>query len=259
MKAVILCGGKGTRIQEATGGLKPKPMVEVGGRPILWHIMKIYSHYGIRDFVLCLGHLGNQIKDYFLHYEAMNSDFTIRLGRTESLLYHNSHPENDWSVTLADTGQETMTGARLTRVRKYVGAETFMFTYGDGVADVDLRALLEFHKRHGRIATVTGVQPVGRFGRLNIDGDAVVAFEEKPVGEHGYINGGFFVLEPEVFEYVSEDPSCIFEREPLENLARDGQLMVYKHDGFWQCMDTYRDLLLLERLWQEGAPWRVWE
>ncbi len=259
MKAVILCGGKGTRLQEATGGLKPKPMVEVGGRPILWHIMKTYAHHGIREFVLCLGHLGNHIKDYFLHYEAMNSDFTVRLGRTESLTYHKTHPENDWTVTLADTGQEVMTGARLARVRRYLGDEPFMFTYGDGVADIDIQALLAFHRSHGKIATVTGVLPMGRFGRLNIEQDAVVAFEEKPVGEQGYINGGFFVLEPGIFDYLSEDPSCIFERDPLEGLARDGQLMVFRHDGFWQCMDTYRDLLLLEQLWASGAPWRIWE
>jgi len=259
MKAVILCGGKGTRLQEATGGIQPKPMVEVGGRPILWHIMKLYAHFGIKEFVLCLGHLGKQIKDYFLHYEPMNNDFTLRLGRSDSIRYHNTHPETDWTVTLADTGEDTMTGARLALVRKYVGDETFMFTYGDGVADIDLNKLLEFHRAHGKVATVTGVRPSGRFGRLNIDGELVVDFEEKPVGENGYINGGFLVLEPKIFDYVSEDPGCIFERAPMENLVKDRQLMVFRHEGFWQCMDTYRDLLLLQEAWQAGAPWRLWE
>jgi len=259
MKAVILCGGQGTRLQEATGGLKPKPMVEIGGRPILWHIMKGYAHYDVKQFVLCLGHLGSIIKDYFLHYEAMNSDFTLQMGATDQIEYHRSHPEADWRVTLADTGQVVMTGARVARVKRYVGNETFMLTYGDGVCDIDLQELLRFHREHGRLVTVTGVRPLGRFGRLDIEGDAVISFEEKPVGEHGYINGGFFVCEPGIFDYVSPDPDCILERTPLERLARDEQLMVYRHEGFWQCMDTYRDMQLLARLWQEGEPpWCVW-
>lgn len=260
MKTVLLCGGQGTRLQEATGGLKPKPMVEVGGRPILWHIMKSYAAQGHKDFVLCLGHLASVIKDYFLHYEAMNSDFTLQMGASNEIQYHRSHAEADWTVTLADTGLNTMTGARIARVRKYVGDEPFMLTYGDGVADIDLTALLAFHKAHGKLVTVTGVKPLGRFGRLGLDGDKVSNFEEKPLGEHGYINGGFFVCQPGVLDYLSTDPSCVFEREPLEKLARDGQLMVYRHEGFWQCMDTFRDMQHLEDLWQSGKPpWRCWE
>lgn len=260
MKAVILCGGQGTRLQEATSGLKPKPMVEIGGRPILWHIMKGYSHFGVREFVLCLGHLGGTIKDYFLHYEPLNSDFTVHLGSKGEVTYHAAHGEADWKVTLADTGLDAMTGARLARVRKYVGDETFLLTYGDGVADVDVQALLRFHRSHGKIATVTGVNPGGRFGRLNVKGDVVQAFEEKPVDEGGgKINGGFLVLEPGIFRYLSTDTSCVFEREPMERLAADGELMMYAHQGFWQCMDTYRDFLLLERLWNGGKPpWQVW-
>jgi glucose-1-phosphate cytidylyltransferase len=260
MKAVILCGGQGTRIQEVTGGLKPKPMVEVGGRPILWHIMKGYSTHGIRDFVLCLGHLGGMIKEFFLHYDALNSDFTARLGAKGDITYHRPHDEVDWQVTLADTGLDAMTGARLSRVRRYVGGETFMMTYGDGLADIDLRALLEFHREHGKIATVTGVNPVGRFGRLQVQSGRVHTFEEKPADElGGKINGGFLVLEPRVFDYLSDDPSCTLEREPMQRLATDGELMMYSHDGFWQCMDTYRDLLRIEQLWSSGhPPWRTW-
>jgi glucose-1-phosphate cytidylyltransferase len=259
MKVVILCGGQGTRLQEATGGVKPKPMVEIGGRPILWHIMKGYAHQGITDFILCLGHLGVVIKEYFLHYEAMNSDFTLNIGESHKVRYHRKHGEADWTITLADTGRDAMTGARLARVRDYVGDETFMLTYGDGVSDVRFDALLKFHQNHGRVATVTGVQPIGRFGRLNLEGDRVSSFVEKPHGTDGYINGGFLVLEPQVFDYVSCDSYCTFERKPLETMADDGQLMVYRHDGFWQCMDTYRDLLLLENLWREGrAPWATW-
>ncbi len=258
MKTVILCGGQGTRIQEATGGIKPKPMVEVGGRPILWHIMKTYAHWGHTEFVLCLGHLGNVIKDYFLHYRAMNSDITLKLDGRE-VQYHGSHG-NDWSVTLTETGAETMTGARLARVQRYVSGGTFMLTYGDGVCDVDLGKLVVFHRKHGKLVTVTGVMPAGRFGRLATDAERVIAFDEKPAGDGSRINGGFFVCEPGVFDYVSMEAGCVLEREPLERLARDGQLMMYRHEGFWQCMDTYRDLVQLEGLWQGGAPpWRVWE
>ena len=260
MKTVILCGGQGTRLQEATGGLKPKPMVEVGGRPILWHIMKGYAAQGHKDFVLCLGHLGNIIKDYFLHYEAMNSDFTLHMGSTNEIHYHHKHAEADWTVTLADTGLQSMTGARVARVQKYVGKETFMLTYGDGVADLDFESLLAFHRSHGKLATVTGVKPLGRFGRLGVEGDRVMRFEEKPFGEHGYINGGFFVLEPGAFDYLTTDPSCILERDPLENLANDDQLRVFKHEGYWQCMDTYRDMVVLEEMWHSGKPpWRNWK
>jgi glucose-1-phosphate cytidylyltransferase len=260
MKTVILCGGQGTRLQEATSGLKPKPMVTIGERPILWHIMKYYAAFGHREFVLCLGHLASVIKEYFLHYEAQNTDFTVELGRAQAIEYHHEHTESGWKVTLADTGLEVMTGARVARVQKYVGDATFMLTYGDGVADVDLDALLEFHRAHGRLATVTGVRPIGRFGRLNVERERVVSFEEKPAGELGSINGGFFVFEPGVFDYVTTDPTCILEREPLERLAADGQLMMYDHRGFWQCMDTVRDMNLLERLWQAGdPPWQNWQ
>jgi len=261
VKAVILCGGQGTRIQEATGGVKPKPMVEIAGRPILWHIMKGYAHFGVTDFTLCLGHLGNQIKDYFLHYEALHSDITVKLGSKGEVHYHRQPSEADWSVTLADTGLDSMTGARLARVKHYVAGQTFFLTYGDGVSDIDLRALLAFHKAHGKLATLTGITPQGRFGRLGVENDRVVSFEEKPHGEGGgRINGGFFVFEPGIFDYVTTDPSCVLERTPLERLAADGQLMMYAHDGFWQCMDTYRDLVQLQEQWDGGQPpWRVWD
>jgi glucose-1-phosphate cytidylyltransferase len=259
MKAVILCGGHGTRLRETTGGLKPKPMVEIGGRPILWHIMKGYAQCGVNEFVLCLGQLGPVIKHYFLHYEALNSDFTLDIGATESITYHRRHSETNWRVTLADTGETSMTGARLARIRRYVDGERFMLTYGDGVADIDVQELLKHHERHGKVATVTGVRPAGRFGRLDLDGQLVTSFEEKPVGEGGYINGGFFVFEPSIFDYVSPDADCTLEREPLERLARAGELVMYPHNGFWQCMDTYRDLMLLEELWARGnPPWRTW-
>jgi len=260
MKVVILCGGKGTRLQEATEGVIPKPMVEIGGHPILWHIMKLYAHFHVREFVLCLGHMGKIIKDFFLHYEVLNSDVTIQMGTPGEISYHRSHQDMDWKVTLADTGLETMTGARLARVRDYVGDTTFMLTYGDGVANIDIPCLLAFHRSHGKIATITGVEPISRFGRLTVKDRRVVAFEEKPIGDGGNrINGGFFVFEPEVFDYVSPDPSCTLEREPLERLSADGQLMMFDHHGFWACMDTYRDLLYLQKLWDEGnPPWRLW-
>jgi glucose-1-phosphate cytidylyltransferase len=260
LKAVILCGGQGTRIQEATGGLKPKPMVEIAGRPILWHIMKGYSHFGTNEFVLCLGHLGNSIKDYFLNYEARQSDVTVRLGSKGEIHYHKPPTEADWTVTLADTGPDANTGARLARVHRYVEGGTFFLTYGDGVSNLDLRALLAFHEKHGRIATVTGVVPPGRFGRLAVDGERVTSFEEKPHGEGGgRINGGFFVFEPAIFDYVSTDASCILERDAMNRLVADGQLAMYGHEGFWQCMDTFRDLVLLQQLWDSGRPpWRLW-
>jgi len=260
VKTVILCGGQGTRIQEATGGQKPKPMVEIAGRPILWHIMKGYAYFGVNDFVLCLGHLGNIIKDYFLHYEALNSDITVKLGSKGTISYHRPPTEADWTVTLADTGLEAMTGARVARIERYVHGETFFLTYGDGVSDIDLQKLLAFHKKHGKIATVTGVTPHGRFGRMGVEGAKVTSFEEKPRGEGGgKINGGFFVFEPEIFKYVSNDASCILERAPMSQLVADNQLIMYDHSGFWQCMDTYRDLVELQRLWDEGkAPWRYW-
>ncbi len=257
MKAVILCGGKGTRIQEATGGLIPKPLVEIGGKPILWYIMSRYAAFNIKDFILCLGTLGDMIKNYFLNYDEINCDITVKLGSPGNIIYHGAHLDSDWNVTLANTGIDSLTGARLAKVQKYVGDETFMMTYGDGVSNIDFNKLLEFHKSHGKAATVTGVDPLGRFGRLHLDGNKVSSFEEKPSKNTGSkINGGFFVFEPKVFDYVSTDPMCMFEGAPLKNLANDGELIMYNHEGFWQCMDTYRDLLLLQSLWEQGnAPW----
>ena len=260
MKTVILCGGQGTRLQEATRGLLPKPMISVGGHPILWHIMKLYGHYGIKDFVLCLGHLAHVIKDYFLNYRARNSDITVDLSRPESLRFHGNTVDLDWRVTLAETGPDAMTGSRLAKVKKYLDGQTFMLTYGDGVADIRIDELLAFHRRHGKLATITGVLPIGRFGKLEIEADKVVSFEEKPLAdETGRINGGFMVLEPGVFDYVSEANDCVLEQSPLRNLATDGEMMVYRHNSFWQCMDTPRDLLYLENLWSsKRSPWHVW-
>jgi glucose-1-phosphate cytidylyltransferase len=258
VKALILCGGMGTRLREETE-VRPKPMVNVGPRPILWHIMKTYAHYGHKEFVLCLGYKGDVIKRYFLDYETMNADFTITLGRKESIELHSAHGEQDWKVTLAHTGLNAMTGARVKRAQSYVGSERFMLTYGDGLSDVDLGSLVRFHESHGKIGTVTGVAPPGRFGELSLEEDHVRSFREKPHASTAYINGGFFVLESEFFDYVSPRDDCVLERDPLESLARDGQLMVYRHHGFWQCMDTYRDLELLRGLWESGTPpWRVW-
>lgn len=258
MKAVILCGGRGTRLREETEH-KPKPMVEIGGKPILWHIMKIYERHGIEEFVLCLGYKGEKIKEYFLQYEAMSSDFTLQLGKRGGLEFHSPLAERNWRVTLADTGQDAMTGARVKRVQRHVGTETFCLTYGDGVSDVDLGAVLAFHRSHGCIGTVTAVRPPGRFGELDVAGDLVSSFSEKPPAAHGLVNGGFFVFERGIFDYLSADDDCILERTPLESLARDGQLRVFRHEGFWQCVDTYRDYELLMSLWGSGhAPWKKW-
>jgi glucose-1-phosphate cytidylyltransferase len=257
VRTVILCGGLGTRLREETE-YRPKPMVEIGGRPILWHIMKSYAHYGFTDFVLCLGYRGQMIKEYFLNYQAVNNDFTLCLGRPDSVAYHGRHTEQDLTVTLADTGLNTMTGGRVKRVAGYVRDATFMLTYGDGLADVDLNRVLEFHRQHGRLATITSVRPVSRFGVLQTDDSgSVLEFAEKPNTE-GWINAGFMVLEPGVLDYISAD-DCALEQEPLERLARDGQLMTYRHEGFFFAMDTYREYLHLNQLWDEGrAPWRIW-
>jgi len=257
MKVVILCGGLGTRLREETE-FRPKPMVEVGGRPILWHIMKSYAHHGFREFVLCLGYRGNVIKEYFLNYEAMNNDFSICLGQKSHIHYHDHHTEQGFSVTLADTGLESMTGGRIARIRKYIGDNTFLLTYGDGVSDVDIRDLMEFHKSHGRIATVTTVRPISRFGMLELEsGNQVQKFTEKPITD-GWMSAGFFVLNPQVFDYLDGD-DCTFEREPLTRLAAEGQLMAYQHEGFFYAMDTYREYQHLNHLWNTGAaPWKVW-
>lgn len=258
MKVVILCGGQGTRLREETE-FRPKPLVEIGGKPVLLHIMKSYAHYGFRDFILCLGYRGQMIKEHFLNYEAMNNDFTVSLGSKPEIHHHGSHDEDGFRVTLADTGLDSMTGTRIKAVQKYVGTETFMVTYGDGVSDVDLKALLAFHKSHGKLATVTTVKPISRFGVLQVD-DAghVGGFDEKPELE-GWINVGFFVFEPKVFDYLSADPSCTLEQEPLQRLAKEGQLVAYRHPGFFYAMDTYREFKLLNTLWDSGqAPWKVW-
>ena len=259
MKVVILCGGRGTRFREETEH-RPKPMVDIGGKPILWHIMKHFAHHGLKDFVLCLGYKGERIKEYFLHYEAMNSDLTVTLGRGGSVALESRHAEDGWKITLADTGLDSLTGARVKRVARYLENGPFMLTYGDGVSDVDIGKLLAFHKASGTIGTVTGVSPPGRFGELSLHGDRVTSFTEKPEVGGGFINGGFFVFERAFLDYLSADESCILEREPLERLSRDGQLSVFRHPGFWQCIDTYRDYSLVSDLWSSGkAPWKTWE
>ena len=255
MKAVLLAGGLGTRLSEETS-LKPKPMVEIGGRPILWHIMKIYLAHGIRDFVVCCGYKGYVIKEYFANYRLHMSDVTVDM-REDQIVFGMNKAE-DWRITLADTGESTMTGGRLGRVADLVRDDTFCFTYGDGVADIDISALLAFHAKHGKAATVTAVRPPSRFGVLEMDGTAVTRFAEKPAEEQGLINGGFFVLEPKALDYLGGD-DCIWEREPLEGLARDGELHAFKHEGFWQPMDTLRDRQMLDAHWDAGtAPWKVW-
>jgi glucose-1-phosphate cytidylyltransferase len=255
MKVVILAGGLGTRLSEETV-IRPKPMVEIGGKPILWHIMKLYSHYGFNDFVICLGFKGYVIKEYFSNYFLHMSDVTFDM-RSNSMEVHQKYAE-PWKVTLVDTGADSMTGGRVRRVAPYLDG-TFMLTYGDGVADVDINSLLEFHRRHGKAATVTSTQPSGRFGALNLDpAGNVSSFQEKPAGDGAWINGGFFVLEPSILERIAGD-GTVFEKEPLEGLARDQQLVAYKHSGFWQPMDTLRDKILLEELWSSGkAPWKLW-
>lgn len=256
MKVVILAGGFGTRISEETV-TRPKPMVEIGGKPILWHIMKIYSRYGFNDFIICLGFKGYVIKEYFSNYFLHMSDITFDMAKN-TMEVHQQYAE-PWRVTLVDTGTDSMTGGRVKRIAPYIGNEAFLLTYGDGVADIDIEALVAFHRRHGRQATVTSTQPSGRFGALNILSDgSVSSFQEKPAGDGSWINGGFFVLEPSVLKRIDGDRT-VFEKEPLEGLARDGQLMTYKHTGFWQPMDTLRDKNLLEELWSGGlAPWKVW-
>ncbi len=256
MKVVVLCGGLGTRLREETE-YRPKPMVEIGGRPILWHIMKLYAHRGFSDFVLCLGYRGNTIKDYFLNYEAMNNDFTICLGQQSKIQFNAAHEEQGFRVTLADTGLSTMTGGRVKRIQKYIDDDTFLLTYGDGVADLDISRLVEFHKSHGKLATVTAVTPSSRFGVLEMNKNSVMRFLEKPRTE-GYASAGFFVFNRRVFDYLGGD-DCTLELEPLERLAREGQLMAYKHEGFFFAMDTYREYEYLNQLWNKGqAPWKVW-
>ncbi|MCR8635033.1 glucose-1-phosphate cytidylyltransferase [Paenibacillus radicis (ex Xue et al. 2023)] len=255
MKAVILAGGIGTRLSEETT-MRPKPMAEIGGNPILWHIMKIYSHYGINEFIICLGYKGYVIKEYFANYFLHRSDVTIDIAANQMQIHNNQ--SEPWKVTLVDTGSESMTGGRLRRVKTFVGHETFCFTYGDGVSDVNINELIQFHRDQGKLATLTAVNPPGRFGALEFTNDLVTRFKEKPQGEDSWINGGFFVLEPDVFDLIEGD-ATIWELEPLERLAASSQLAGFRHHGFWHPMDTLRDKLLLEEWWSSSkAPWKVW-
>lgn len=257
MKVVILAGGFGTRISEESYA-KPKPMIEIGEFPIIWHIMKLYSSYGFHEFVICLGYKGYQIKDYFLNYYLYKSDITVNLSNENEQIIH-QHDAEPWKITLVETGLETMTGGRVKRIQKYIGDQPFMLTYGDGVADIDIEKLLQFHNSHGKLATLTASEPTGRFGALALSEEQqITSFREKLKGDDGWINGGFFVLQPEIFDYI-EDDQTVFEKAPLERVADDGQLMAYKHRGFWHPMDTLRDKQHLEDLWKSNvAPWKIW-
>jgi glucose-1-phosphate cytidylyltransferase len=253
MKVIILAGGFGTRLSEYTESI-PKPMVLIGGKPILWHIMQGYAHYGHKDFYIALGYKAEAVKEYFLTFNTINSDFSLDLSTGKIKAYNNKGL--DWNITLVDTGQDSMTGGRVKRIQSFIGEEPFMLTYGDGVADIDINALVDFHKDHGKMVTVTAVHPIARFGELEMEGDHVKSFKEKPQVSQGWINGGFFVCQPQFFQLIKNDQT-ILEAEPLEQTAAGGELMAYKHGGFWQCMDTKRDKDLLEELWQSGkAPWQ---
>jgi len=257
MKVVILCGGLGTRLREETE-YRPKPMVPIGGRPILWHIMKTYASFGHKEFILCLGYKGEVIKDYFRNYHWNTSDVTLQLGPKPHITYHNTSDEEDWTVTLLDTGQATQTGGRLLRALSRVGDDTFLSTYGDGLTNSDINASIRFHEKHGKIATVTAVNPRGRFGDLAVEGETIVGFHEKPKKEKAFINGGFFVLDRRIGKYIDGD-ACVLEKAPMEQLSREGELKAFCHRGFWQCMDTYREQQELAKLWDSGqAPWKVW-
>lgn len=258
MKAVLLAGGLGTRMREETE-FRPKPMVEIGGKPVLWHLMKIFASQGVGEFVICAGYKGEQIKQYFLDYQALNADFTITLGDRSSLQLHGDHQEAEWSVTVADTGQTTLTAGRVERIEPHVHGERFIVTYGDGLADIDIAALLRFHESHGKKATITIVRPWSRFGLVDVDDDGLVSrFREKPQMDD-WVSAGFFVFEPEIFEYLKDSDDMMLEHEPLARLAAEGQLGAYRHEGFWQPMDTYRESQLLGEMWATGsAPWKVW-
>ena len=258
IKVVILCGGKGTRMKEETE-YRPKPLVEIGGKPVIWHIMKIYAHYGFKQFILCLGYKGNMIKEYFRNYAALNNDFTIQLKNHNDIQFHSNHEETDWQVTLVDTGEEAQTGARIKRVGKYIDSDLFMVTYGDGVANINIQELLKFHKQHNKTGTITAVHPPSRFGDLVLKDGRVVEFNEKPQAREGLISGGFFVFNKVFLDYLKDDNSCFLEKKPLEQLTSEGKLMCYVHTGFWQCVDTYRELELLNKLWAlPEPPWKVW-
>jgi glucose-1-phosphate cytidylyltransferase len=255
MKVVILCGGLGTRLREETE-FRPKPMVPIGPRPILWHIMKFYAQYGFKEFILCLGYKGEVIKEYFYNYQWHRNDVTLRLGAQPEITYHNQHPEEDWQVTLIDTGQSTQTGGRVRRALAHIPDDEFLLTYGDGVCNVELPKLIEFHRQQGGLATLTAVQPTGRFGELSLNGDKISSFREKP--EAGYVSGGFFVVNRGIEKYLGGD-DCIFEFDALPQLATEGQLSAFRHDGFWQCMDNPREVEVLNKLWASGqAPWKIW-
>ena len=256
MKVVILAGGLGTRLSEETKAI-PKPMVEIGGKPIIWHIMKIYSEYGFNEFIICLGYKGYRLKEYFANYFLHNGDFTVDLSNNQFKFHEKNHKE-DWKITLVDTGIDTMTGGRIKRVKDYIGDETFMLTYGDGVGNVNIKELVEFHKKHGKLATLTTVQPEGRFGALKLDNHQVTAFAEKLDNKESWINAGFFVLDPKIIDYIDDDTS-IFEQEPLKKLSNEGELMAHYHKGFWKPMDKLSDKLDLEKLWQTKAPWKIWK
>jgi glucose-1-phosphate cytidylyltransferase len=257
MKVVILAGGRGTRLSEETT-VRPKPMVEIGEQPIMWHIMKIYSHYGFNDFVICLGYKGNVIKEYFYNYFIHESDIELNLATRDFKTLKN--PPEQWKVTLVNTGLDTMTGGRIKRIKDHIGDETFMMTYGDGLSDLNIGSLVDYHKAHSKYATVTAVKPPGRFGAISLQENGLVSqFTEKPRGDGSFINGGFFVLEPAIFDYIEGD-GTIWEQEPLRKLSRDNQLMAFRHDGFWKAMDTMRDKIELKNLWNSGnAPWKVWK
>ncbi len=259
MKVVILCGGKGTRLREETE-YRPKPMVPVGGYPIVWHIMKIYAHYGHKEFVLCLGYKADMFKDYFRNYLWGNSDVTLSLGNNPSIDFHDKHDEQDWKITLANTGEDSMTAYRIKLIKKYIGDdETFLLTYGDGVSDINIQELIDFHHKTGKICTLSGVHPAGRFGTLGIHANIVSNFSEKPDMEQGYINGGYMVCNKKMFDYLPDDPNMMLERLPMEQLVKDGQLAVFQHEGFWQCMDTFAEYTFLNNWWNDGkATWKVW-
>ena len=261
MKTVLLCGGKGTRIRGVADDI-PKPMIQLNGYPILWHIMKYYSVYNYNEFILCLGYKGQVIKDFFLNYESYTRDLTIKLGEKKSIEYHNHHDETDWDITLAETGNDALTGARVKRVQKYLkDDDNFMLTYGDGVGDINIEALVDFHMSHGKILTVTGVRPPARFGEIVYDdGNKIIEFNEKPQATAGRISGGFFVCRKEIFNYLDDREDLTFEQEPIKNLVNDGEMMIYKHDGFWQPMDTFRDYSLLKNMCEKNAaPWVIWK
>ncbi|MCK4448650.1 MAG: glucose-1-phosphate cytidylyltransferase [Candidatus Marinimicrobia bacterium] len=260
MPLIILCGGQGTRLKEETE-YKPKPMVEIGGKPILWHIMKIYSYFGFNEFILALGFKGNVIRDYFLNYDFYSNDFTINIGNHKDIEIHGNSDEKNWKVTLVETGLETMTGARVKRCEKYINEDNFLLTYGDGLSNVNIKKIVNYHINHGKIGTLTGVKPPTRFGELVTKNNQVIKFKEKPKleGLEGDINGGFMVFKKEFFNYLYIDSNCVLEGEPLEKLASDRQLMVFYHNDFWQCMDTYRDFLILREMWESNkAPWKLY-